>query len=173
MSLLQVKCNSCWVEFLTGWFHHVNSSIGCVIATRGLATTKTTPKRSTYENKNHQCLHLKWSECFQQNWCLCSRLVSCISQIKLPQLVALTEVKGQVNAPVRVIMMTLQVWKNALLPKGTTYWMCMDVSSKPSVSCPPMSTGNGGSCKNFLVLNSRYTQSSKCLPHCSYKFQRS
>ena len=118
-----MKCNSCWVEFLTGWFYHVNSSIGCVIAPRGLATTKTTPKRSTYENKNHQCLHLKWSECFQQNWCLCSRLVSCISQIKLPQLVALTEVKGQVNAPVRVIMMTLQVLtKCALIPKRDTYF---------------------------------------------------
>ena len=68
-------------------------------------TTKTTPKRSTYEQKNHQCLHLRWSG-LDSHHNMAQVAFRWFCQLKLPQQVALTEFSSQVNAQVGVIIVT-------------------------------------------------------------------
>ena len=67
--------------------------------------SKTTPKGSTYEMKNHQCFHLKWSD-QDPSKPQCCAPTSCTRHVKLPQHVALTGINDHVSAHVRVILMT-------------------------------------------------------------------
>ena len=67
-----------------------------------LDLTKTTPKRSTYEEENNQWLHLRWSELDSQGEMALDSF-SCCCHLKLPQQVALTAFNKQVNTQVGVI----------------------------------------------------------------------
>ena len=67
-------------------------------------TNITTPKRSTYEHKKHQCLHLRWSEYDYKG--TSSFEIRRICHIQPPQQVALTECNSQVNAQVGPIRQT-------------------------------------------------------------------
>ena len=68
--------------------------------------SSTTPKTSTYEQQSHQCHSLKWSELYS-NMKVDPEVFMCNCQSRLPQQVALTEFRNQINAQVKVIVVTL------------------------------------------------------------------
>ena len=109
MSLTQDLKWNCWRKF---WI--LQSAMYRCFRGR-CVTTKTTPKRSTYGQKNHQCLHLRLSG-LDSIRTLSPVAFSWFCQLQLPQQVALTEFNSQVNARVRVIVVTRrEVWNCFLL----------------------------------------------------------
>lgn len=113
---------------------HIPASDSCTLTqysidftNEELDLTKTTPKRSTYEEENHQWLHLRWSELDSQGEMALDSF-SCCCHLKLPQQVALTAFNKQVNAQVGVIGRTeffsnsswTMWWKNNCKISNTT-----------------------------------------------------
>ena len=94
-----------WVMFLTNdwiyiYWHWLNLESHLFVKE---FTTKTPPKRSTYEHKNHLCLCLRPSECDCSGSFLHLRTDSHICYVQPPQQVALTVEHFQVSAGVRSI----------------------------------------------------------------------